>query len=321
MAPQNHNNELASTNFVAISEQELIRLALLDRLLTAQMGGVLPEQTDQARFQHALDVGCGSGDWLLKGAPERKGIGIDICNRAVQYARAQAQSHHITDRVQFYVMDALDKLAFPDASFDLVNLRLGLSFVRTWEWLKLLIEMRRVACSGGIVRLTEAEVLPTVSSSNALIRLSQLFLCAFDRSGRLFKPVSRGVTDHLAPLLHHIGCRQIQQQAFPLEIRAGTEEGESYAKSITILLKTARPFLQKWCGEPSENYDGLSEQVLREVQQPDFHITWLLHTIWEPSYRNLHSHLAGQEDILKVREQKGETRWKSRGLLIKITGQ
>jgi hypothetical protein len=35
-------------------------------------------------------------------------------------------------------MDALRMLVFPDAFFDLVNLRCGCSYVRTWEWPKLL---------------------------------------------------------------------------------------------------------------------------------------------------------------------------------------
>jgi ubiquinone/menaquinone biosynthesis C-methylase UbiE len=279
--PQRNHSELASTYFVhEFNEKELARLILQDRLLTTQMGGILSEQPDPARFQSVLDVACGPADWLLESSkeyPNRRGIGIDISNRVIQYAREQAEVHHMTDRVEFHVMDALSGLAFPDASFDLVNLRLGMSFIRTWEWLKLLVEMRRVTCSGGIIRLTEAEVLP-VSSGAALTRLGQIFLCAFDRAGRLFEPNCTGVTDHLVPLLQRVGYRQVRQQTFPLVLKGRTEAGQLYAENIEVLLKTARPFLEKWGGN-FKNYDTLSEQVVREMQA-DFHVTWTLHTIW-----------------------------------------
>jgi ubiquinone/menaquinone biosynthesis C-methylase UbiE len=154
-----------------------------------------------------------------------------------------------------------------------------MSFARTWEWLGLLTEMQRVACPGGVIRLTEAEVFHTHSSA-ALTHLDQLFLCAFDRAWRLFEPTTTGLTDHLAPLLQRIGCRQVQLKTFPLVFRAGTEEGQRYVKNIDALFKTARPFLQKWGGKSFESYEILSQQVLKEMQQPDFVTTWTLHTIW-----------------------------------------
>jgi len=48
---------------------------------------------------------------------------------------------------------------FPPIFFDLVNLRAGISWVRTWDWLKLLSEMLRVARPDGIVRVTDEEVI------------------------------------------------------------------------------------------------------------------------------------------------------------------
>ncbi len=37
-------------------------------MITAGMGGVLPEQPDPTIFQRVLDVGCGTGGWLIEAA-------------------------------------------------------------------------------------------------------------------------------------------------------------------------------------------------------------------------------------------------------------
>jgi ubiquinone/menaquinone biosynthesis C-methylase UbiE len=276
------NHEQANTNFTEINGQEVARITLLDDLLTAGIG-VLPEQSDLACFGRVLDIGCGAGGWLLTGArkyPARSvSRGIDISNRVIQQARARATKEGLAQQVDFQVMGALRPLKFADASFDLVNLRFGMSFVRTWEWIKLLVEMQRVTCTGGIIRLTEDEVLHSTSSA-ALTHLDQFFLRAYDRAWRLFEPTSTGLTSHLALLLRRIGCQQVQETTFPLVYQAGTEEGQRFVRAIEILLKTARSSLQKWGNEPSGNYDELAQQVLKEIQQPDFITTWTLHTIW-----------------------------------------
>src|SRR5579875_575260 len=277
------NHEQANTNFTEITGQEVSRITLLDELLTASIGGVLPEQSDPARFGNVLDIGCGTGGWLLTGAreyPDRYvSRGIDISSRVIHHARARAMKAGLTQQIDFQVMDALRHLNFADASFDLTNIRFGMSFVRTWEWIELLAEMQRVTCTGGIIRLTEAEVFHNTSSA-ALTHLDQLFLRAYDRAWRLFEPTTTGLTAHLAPLLHRIGCQQIQQKTFPLVFRAGTEEGQRFARATEILLKTARSSLQKWGNESFGYYEALAEQVLKEMQQPDFITTLMLHTIW-----------------------------------------
>jgi len=40
------------------NEEELLRLVDQDRLVTASMGGVLPEQADPSAFRRVLDVAC-----------------------------------------------------------------------------------------------------------------------------------------------------------------------------------------------------------------------------------------------------------------------
>ena len=118
-------------------------------------------------------------------------VGIDISQRMIEYARAQAKAHQVNDRVEFRVMDALCTLDFPAACFDLgINLRFGSSFVRTWDWPKVVTELLRVTCLGGIVRVTDTEIHQ--SNSPVLMQLSEMFLCAFFRSGHLFLSNKKG---------------------------------------------------------------------------------------------------------------------------------
>ncbi len=243
-------NENPSTYFVQDrkNKQELTRLKLQDGMVTAVMGGVLPEQLDPTVFHRVLDIGCGPGGWLIEAAktyPTMSLMGIDICQRMVEYACAQAEARQVSNRVKFHVMDALGTLKFPTAGFDLVNLRFGVSFVRTWDWPKMLSELLRVTRPGGVIRVTEGEI-GSQSNSPALTQLFEMEQCALFRSGHLFTQESRGLIDHLARLLKQYGCQQVQTKAYAIEYRAGTVEGEAFCKNLMLLFQTLRPFIQKW---------------------------------------------------------------------------
>lgn len=280
-SPKPHKTELASTYFVQEkqSKEELVRLTIQDQMLTRSMGGVLPEQATV--FQRVLDIGCGSGSWAIEMAqtyPTSSLIGIDISQRMVSYATEQAREHKVSDRVEFRVMDVLQPLDFPGAFFDLVNLRFGVSFMRTWDWLNVLNELLRVTRSGGVIRLTETEIINR-SDSSALTQLDEIFLCALFRSGHLFQEETTGITANLVGLLTQYGCQQIQTRAYALEYRAGTPEGQAYYQDIAHAFQTLRPFLQKWGCTPKE-YATIYQQALDDIQQSDFRVIWNLLSAW-----------------------------------------
>ncbi len=125
----------------------------------------------------------------------------------IEYARAQAEAQQVSDRVQFATMDALRMLEFPSSYFDLVNHRFGQSFLRTWDWAKLLQEYQRVARPGGVIRVTECDMVIVQYSSPAMTRLFEIFLDALYRAGHLFIPDKNGVFSQLAHLLQRSECR------------------------------------------------------------------------------------------------------------------
>ncbi|MBA2681538.1 MAG: class I SAM-dependent methyltransferase [Ktedonobacteraceae bacterium] len=275
--------EHPSTYFVQdrSNEEELTRLRIQDQLLTKGMGGVLPEQEDLGRFQHVLDVGCGTGTWLITLAQQlpdaKRLVGADVSLRMVQYARNQAQEAGVADRVEFHVMDALRMLEFPRHSFDLVNQRLGMGYLRTWDWPGLLQEYRRVTKPNGIIRITEGDL--GGGNTPAFNACHDLIYDALNRAGHIFFSQKDGVIKALEPTMHQAEILNLQTRAHALEYRAGTSEGQAYAEDVKHAFRTFLPFLRKWTQVPN-NYEDLYQQMLQEMQQPDFVATWRMLTCW-----------------------------------------
>jgi ubiquinone/menaquinone biosynthesis C-methylase UbiE len=263
------------------NEEELLRLTLQDRMATIAMGGLLPEQADPISFRRVLDVACGTGGWLIAAAQAYPGmslIGIDVSRRMIEYAHEQAEAQQVSDRVEFHTMDALRMLEFPNAYFDLVNMRFATSFLRTWDWPKMLSELLRVTCPGGVVRLTEGEV-GVQSNSPALMRFFDMMMSASYQAGHLFTQERAGMTSQLARLLQRYGCQQVQTKAYSFEQRAGTPEGQEWCENVKSMLHTVYPFLQKW-GSASKEYQAICQQVLEEMERPDFLATTYALTAW-----------------------------------------
>jgi len=274
--------EYPNTYFVQHQENEveLVRLQLQDQMLTTSMGGVLAEQPDPTSLQRVLDVGCGTGGWLIELAKASQKtallIGVDVSQRLLSYAREQAETQAVSDRVQFRFMDALSRLQFPDRSFDLVNQRFGASFLRQWDWATLLHEYKRVTRPDGMIRITEFDVGES-SSSPALLCLSKLFVQALYRAGHFFTREYNGLTSQLARLLHQQKLQNVQTHAWTIEYRAGTPQGDLFIEDIRHLYRTLLPFLRKWTHVPAD-YEMIYSQALTEMQHPDFVATMNLLT-------------------------------------------
>ncbi len=277
--------EHPSTYFVQdrSNEDELARLRVQEQFLMVQMGGVLPEQEELSGFQRVLDVGCGTGGWLIALAQQVPSatllVGADVSRRIVEYARSQAQAAGVADRVEFHVMDALRMLEFPRHYFDLVNQRFGVSYLRTWDWPGLLQEYRRVTRPGGIIRITEGDVPESRTNSPAFNTLYNLLYNAFARAGHFFFPERDGVTRALEPTLHQAGLLDLQSRGHQMEHPAGTPEGQLLAEDNKRLFRTIAPFLRKWTTVPND-YEKLCQQALHEMQQPDFVSIGRLVTVW-----------------------------------------
>jgi ubiquinone/menaquinone biosynthesis C-methylase UbiE len=263
------------------SRDEMTRLEIQDKMLTAGMGGVLPELADPTSLRRVLDVGCGTGGWLMEMAKAypmiERLIGADISSKMLEYARAQAKAEGLDGRVQFQTMDALRVLQFPASSFDLVNQRFGVSWLRQWEWRKILLEYQRVTRPGGIIRITEYNY--PEGNSPAMTKLWDINLKAHHHSGRFFTASSDGITRELARLMTQHAIQDVQTQVHTLVYRAGTVEHQSFYQDMALGHRVALPFFHQWTRVPSD-YQQIYQQALKEMQQPDFVATWKLLTVW-----------------------------------------
>jgi ubiquinone/menaquinone biosynthesis C-methylase UbiE len=283
--PINPSNEQPSTYMVQnrSNQDEMKRLQIQDEMLTRSMGGVLSEQSDAASMQRVLDVACGTGGWLIEVAQAYPTIaqlvGVDISARMINNARARAKTQQVSTRVEFRVMDALRGLDFPDAHFDLVNLRLGDSWLRTWDWPALLREFQRVTRPGGILRVTESDMVTDNGSSPSLALFMASFLDALYQSGHYFTPDKNCLLPELAAMFQRSGVQDVQTRAYKLEFRSGTPEGHHLVEDVRHSFQNFLPFLRKWTQVP-DNYEAIYQQAIQEMQQPDFLATWNFLTVW-----------------------------------------
>lgn len=281
--PEKPKPEHPSTYFVQDRSnlEEMNRLLVQDRMLTAGMGGVLAEQPDPVRFERVLDVGCGTGGWLIEVAKSyptiSRLVGVDVSKRMLDFARAQAEAKGVSERIEFRVMDALRMLEFPPDFFDLVNQRLGMGYLRTWDWPKLLQEFGRVARPGGVIRVTESDL--GRSTSPAFTQLLELEFKAFHQAGHFFTPEREGVISQLPRLFQQYGVQNVQTRTHVLEYRFGSPEWQFALEDARLLYRTIRPFLEKWVRVP-DNYEEIYQQAMRESQQPDTVGRLTLLTVW-----------------------------------------
>jgi len=88
------------------------------------MYGTLPNLTGL----NILCVGCGTGEECqhLKSLGANRVVGVDISNGLIEYAKKSYPD------LEFEVMD-MEKLNFPDESFDLIYSSLVMHYVDSWE--------------------------------------------------------------------------------------------------------------------------------------------------------------------------------------------
>lgn len=280
-----HNSQERTSQYFPDVESsgETARLQAQGRLLTKYSGGILPE-FPLARFRHVIDIACGSGDWALEyafQAPESKVVGIDISQKMIANALAQAQTQGL-ENASFLVMDATQPLAFPDASFDLINARAIAGMLPAKLWPTFMRECARIARPGAVIRLTETDNWG-LTSCEAYEELNRLGYRACKLASLGFSPDGNtfGITNRLKWLLGLVGCQNIQAKSFYIDFSVGTEGHIPLFRNFEAYFLNAKDkFIQLGVISP-ERFDERYEQFKQEMlYSPDFcEISYFL-TAW-----------------------------------------
>lgn len=262
---------------------EMARLLLQGRLITQNMGSLLPEGIDLEKVHDVLDMACGPGGWVIDVAfeqPEMQVMGVDISQQMIAYASSLAWSQRL-ENASFRVMNLLKPLDFPEASFDLVNGRLLMSFMPKTAWTGLVQECMRILRPGGMLRLTEAENFGTTNAP-AYEKLNRMMVRAMHKAGQIFSPEQDtfGVMPMLGAFLRQAGCVHIQQKAHIVDFSYGTEAHAGWYQNFTISFQLLQPFLVKMEVTTPAEVDQLYHQAREEMTREDFRAVWLYLSVW-----------------------------------------
>lgn len=266
----------------AHSAAEMARLLRQDRLITAGMGGIFPEQLDLSGVQRVLDLACGPGGWPLEVAytySDMEVVGVDISERMIAYAQSQAQVQQRAN-VSFRVMDILKPLDFPKDSFDLVNARLISAFMLRESWPAFFRECSCVLRPGGVMRLTEAEL----GSSNKpyFEKTWHLVFGAVRRAGLNFSATgySQGIIHMLPALFRQSGLTVLGRMAHAIDLSFGSDAHEGFYRDFSMAFPLLEPFLVKMQITTANEWRDLYQQCLIEMHEEDFCSVMLLLTVW-----------------------------------------
>lgn len=261
--------------------EEMIRLNRQAALVTQEMGGVLVEQQDPTVFKDVLDLACGPGEWAMQVArsyPHLQVVGIDSSRRMIAYAQAQAEAQE--RGVTFRVMDITKSLDFADGSFDLVNGRFLLSFMRKEQWPSLLTECFRILRPGGVLRISEQE--SGFANSAIYQQYIDLWGAAWRKAGHAFAFTDAyvGVTVEMKNLMHQAGFIALQHRPVSIDLSIGCPAHRPLLEDFADALKLASPFLLKLRIISQKKINVLHNEMKSLIGKEGFSAYWFLQTVW-----------------------------------------
>jgi SAM-dependent methyltransferase len=251
---------------------EMARLIKQAKWLTNSLG-LVPSALDLRSTRDILDLACGPGEWAIamaKHLPQAHITGIDLSQIMIDYAQAWAQSEDIRT-IRFLVQDALQRLPFPDASFDLIHGRSLQGFLVTSAWPTLLKEAFRLLRPGGMICLFEGEHLG-ISTSRSLTQFNHIVVEALRQQDHCFTSAGDnfGITAVQERLVQGAGFQVIRRETHGTDASLGTEAHLSSMENYRTLMCLMQPYLTRVLQMREEEVKTLNEGVLREMREASF---------------------------------------------------
>jgi ubiquinone/menaquinone biosynthesis C-methylase UbiE len=177
-------------------------------------------------------------------------------------------------------MDPFQLSDIADGTFDLVNARFLVGLLSAEDWPKVLREFVRVTRPGGIIRLTEND-LP-ITNSPAYGQLSELISEALYVTKRSFSAEGRllSAAPTLKRLLQDSGCHDVRQVVSITNFSAGMEAHVDIYQDVATTYRLVQPFLVSAKVTAQQDVERLYQQMLNEMQSPDFLAVAFYLTVW-----------------------------------------
>ena len=209
-------------------EQEVNRLDFQHYMLRAALKGNYAAPLGSPASM--LDVGCGTGRWAFEMAtifPDANVIGTDlVAPRAETGAGLGNGIDARPPNFAFVQGNVLERLPFPDNSFDFVHMRLLLFAVPAVRWPGVVRELIRVTRPGGWVESVETGAQQ--NGGPAMDRLVDWITQASTRRG-----IDPGLGPHVAEMMRDSGLVNMQARAEALPVgRYGGRLGNMAAVDV-----------------------------------------------------------------------------------------
>lgn len=167
-------------------------------------------------------------------------------------------------------------LDFASNTFDVVQARCILWFMKPHQWESLVAECQRILSSGRVLALIEAE--GSTTTSPATEEISMLLARPMARTGRSFLPRHPEgtspypeVTPFLKRFLCEAGFGVVRAHAYVLDYSVNTPAHQIWYQNAEMAQRSLIPFLAEEGKVHREHVEALCEQSLVEMSAPDFY--------------------------------------------------
>ncbi|KAG0180457.1 hypothetical protein DFQ28_001230 [Apophysomyces sp. BC1034] len=184
--------------------------------------------------------------------PTSEFIGIDMCDVFPTNIRPP--------NVTFQVGNVLERLPFPDNSFDFVNIRLFIIALKKEQWPIVFAELFRVTKPGGCIQSTEAGMLNR--GNEFVLRAGLEFENAIDRLGQ-----DPHVAKKLGMLVEQAGFDVLHHEIKDAPLRGSDRLNREFLWDIAMIFKTGEQMLLGPLGLTSEEYPQFLDRLCKECQK------------------------------------------------------
>ncbi|KAI0755235.1 hypothetical protein C8Q80DRAFT_1094329 [Daedaleopsis nitida] len=141
-------------------DRQMVDMDVWDDLWQIQLGGSVTMHVFETPPARVLDLGCGTGTWILNAARDWKDscfVGVDVV--PLHPDLLQVGCFDLASRITWVQANFLERLPFPNEEFDYVRLVRVARGVPEDKWDALLEEITRVMKPGGAFEMWEEDLL------------------------------------------------------------------------------------------------------------------------------------------------------------------